>query len=680
MNLLLKVPRVVLTSLVGLIITLSGALSNPVAAGDGGPCDFVTDAQGGQLLFSHDRVMDCFNSVPLRVEDQAQMTEILEKARNRSSLRSVYQDYYDWRGHLEDLALANYSSDFAFQHAVVMDHVRHENGHYTYLPPRCYQSMLAAVMPLGLGSMIHQGKQIIYVDGIPGLPQTMLDAYEADLGISLSSLVGMKLDLINGMEPLDYFREQANTVLSRDMSDGTVLNSILTDQRYHIRSMLGGFPTQSEDVIELSSKSGASKLTLSLPWKFAEIEKLGGNNSLPLSDSTVAFVDSCFEPNPLLANLNGQLSQDELRDLGYRDHEEEVRKDAELRTKLTQNMRYTDVPASRGGFYEVKPGQRYKGAVEIGSGPSFVAYQHKKKATIIKTFNFVGNWSEQMLEFTEHACKNSDYLVMDLTENSGGSVFAMEWLASHLDPQPEDALPRAFIRGILPDIDYEQDFLITLPVILDVFLGIPQNECPPTGFGVQPGCHRDAETGEPFQDVSWMSNVHLEYRGGFEEWVTRPHYVPAVAGTWQHPAPPISCPGKFGRENLIMLVDGTNASAGYFFPSMMDDVSTSVAIGGFVGEPITLGSARGGTVVSVNQVSNDLIFGLSQGVPFSSEILLFDRNVDSRYERIGGYQADLETLHAVEAVQPDIRLPLWSSTSQAMTRGFIYTSLLEALK
>ena len=61
------------------------------------PCNFADDAAGGQVLFDHQRVMACYNSVPLNPADQVELAYNIDKARNRSQLRSVYQQQYQWR-------------------------------------------------------------------------------------------------------------------------------------------------------------------------------------------------------------------------------------------------------------------------------------------------------------------------------------------------------------------------------------------------------------------------------------------------------------------------------------------------------------------------------------------------------------------------------------------------------
>jgi hypothetical protein len=654
------------------------------------PCDFQSDYANGTVIFDHSRVMECFNSVPFNPADLENAQEVLEKTRNRSSLRSIYQQRYLWREALQDLGNQVFSNDFELQDALVRNHLSHKNGHYTYVPPRCYQNMLAAFIPLDFGSLVEKENQVIFIDGVLGLPQPVIDAYEAATGLSLADLVGLKVSKINGMDALEYFRKFGNSAQSWDENDGAVLNGILTDVKYAFRLFNSVIPTQSADILELESKSGRVKKTVTIPWQFLPLDLLQGDS--PLTSGTEQFRDYCMEQNPLLSAVaGGSFARPSFESMGLRDPIKEEENERQMRREMARNIRFSDVPASAGGYYEVPAGQRNQYMTFLGSGPQIEAYEHMDSATIIRPFSFGGGdgtgWREELPEFTEYACQNSDRLIIDMTENGGGLIRSGDWLANHLFPAEPLARPHKSYFAALTDVDLNFDAFVLLPTLARDVLGIDLSVCSIVGNFVQSACYADASTGLPFTDVLWFFNARAEERGGVVEAVTPiiefANYAEGEGFPWEvwnDPAPPIACPGKFSGENLIVVVDGTNASMGYFFPSMLKDKALLVALGGYVDEPVTLGQMRGGNVESVNRNSQLILFYLGLGVPMVSEPLLFNRNVDSGYEAFGIYRANQVDLHLVDPVEPDMVIRQWSSTSDPASRGYLFKTIITAVK
>ena len=69
------------------------------------------------------------------------------------------------------------------------------------------------------------------------------------------------------------------------------------------------------------------------------------------------------------------------------------------------------------------------------------------------------------------------------------------------------------------------------------------------------------------------------------------HYrglVHLAIGEFRDAVEPVSCAGKFNKENLIVLTDGSNCSGGYYIvkPFKENDVATVVTMGGYVDEYI----------------------------------------------------------------------------------------------
>ena len=369
-------------------------------AADVSDCDFKTPYDAGAAILNYEGVMTCFNTVDYVAADVTDAVEVLNASRNRSPLRNNYDAINGWKSSLITLEDGTYSSDFELQNALVLDHWAHENGHYFYLAPRCYSNIVNAFIPIDFGSMVHKGEQIVYIDGIPGLPDSVLSAYQNEVGFPLADLVGMRITTINGIDALEYLKDQANTNLTYDENEGSVLNLFFNELTYSIRRASTILPTDSEVVLEVVSKSGKITQSITLPWKFyfrrGDIEI---SNEL-LTDSNEAFEQLCREQNPLLNLPEGaELSPESLSRLGVRDIDKHIRNDRKERKNLVKKAKYTDVPASRGGFYEVPAGQRGKYLTKLGEGESIEAWQHKDKTTVIKLRDFVGFWGEDMQGF-----------------------------------------------------------------------------------------------------------------------------------------------------------------------------------------------------------------------------------------------------------------------------------------
>ncbi|MEH6519457.1 MAG: hypothetical protein V7742_22500 [Halioglobus sp.] len=659
-------------------------------------CNFKAPYEEGAAILGYEGVMACFNSVPFEAPDVTDAVAVLKASRNRSPLRNNYDAINGWKSSLITLEDGTYSSDFELQNALVLDHWAHENGHYFYLAPRCYSNIVNAFIPIDFGSMVHKGEQIVYIDGIPGLPDSVLSAYQNVVGFPLADLVGMRITTINGIDALEYLKDQANTNLTYDENEGSVLNFFFNELTYSIRRASTILPTDSEVILEVVSKSGKITESITLPWKFyfrrGDIE----NSNDLLTDSNEAFEQLCHEQNPLLSlPEDADLSPESLSRLGVRDIDKHIRDDRKERKNLVKKAKYTDVPASRGGFYEVPAGQRGKYLTKLGEGESIEAWQHKDKTTVIKLRDFVGFWGEDLQGFVDHACEESEKLIIDLTGNPGGFVAAYEWLANYLLPRTPGEAPWASINSYLFDpvkasqgifdIDKSFDDNVSVPSILG-FLGFDLSSCTSDGFGLEPGCKSLADTNESFESVDWFFGVHPETRGQVLEFVTPKFYVNSSPGlpVFGEPAPAISCPGKFTNENLILLTDGTNASAGYFFPALIKDHATLVSKGGVLGEGPGLGMARGGSVVQVSNIWAETQFGIDSGFGdfLVSELVLYQRAVDSTYEDRGSYLEAVQTdyrLHVDNAVQPELLVPIWASTDSPEMRGYIYTQVLKAV-
>jgi hypothetical protein len=177
-------------------------------------------------------------------------------------------------------------------------------------------------------------------------------------------------------------------------------------------------------------------------------------------------------------------------------------------------------------------------------------------------------------------------------------------------------------------------------------------------------------------DPAWYTHISLERRGNALEALT-----PLV--TFAPIVPPedrvIPCPGKFTGKNLILLLNGQNASMGFFAPELLEGVGTLVVNGGFVDEPMFAGRARGGPVFFTSQFQDDADYLTSvTGIQTKFRLPDLPRPVAFRIEAQAFYKPDLRHLLADNPPYGDLQLAFWS-TSHA-TDGAAYRAAVSAVE
>ena len=242
--------------------------------------------------------MECFNQVPFREEDRANMVETLLVARERSPLRAVYDQQVDWRDNLQTLALRPFLNDYEFQDAVVREHLVQGNVHYDYRPPRCYDWTFFAFIPLNYGAVMWEGEQVVIVEGPAGFSPELLALYENDVGVELEDYTGLMVESINGVPALDYFRQKATEDIVLSTDPGVGLNRLLNDGLYAARYLTWTLPDRAYDELVLVNKSGRKRMTVQLPWKY-----LWDTGDILPTSSSEEFEQLCFEPNPMLEDM-----------------------------------------------------------------------------------------------------------------------------------------------------------------------------------------------------------------------------------------------------------------------------------------------------------------------------------------------------------------------------------------
>lgn len=639
------------------------------------PCDF---ASRGTNTFSFEQVTECYEQVPFDQGTLENIVGVIAEHRSLSDLAEIYEERVGWRealdGVLEAGIAGEYPGDFAMHEALKLEHKRFRNAHVAYTPPGCYWRMLTAFMPFDFGSTLlrKNGEQIIFIEATPFLP----DLYQTATGIDASAYVGMRVLEINGVPVLDYFRDFGRERMSTHEDDGGHLNGILNQAGYSVR--LGDahdfIPWGSEDEYLLQTRSGR-RVRVNMPWVFASADLSLGDAALPLAGSTAEFVDECLEPLELPSD--GFMEESFAERLSLADETDRHRRRALERYRRRGHHPWPRAPRER-DYHEVPPAQLGKDIQEIipQTGSARVL-QYDNDVTVLRLGNTVG-WIDVARAGIDYACDHSRRLIVDLRGNGGGYDTVITWLHRHLFP--DASTPRQsgkIVYRLRNDNPVLNEFLYN-SALWDA-LAVPYGS-PPCELGFGPGCLMDVDTGEllPWDDLEWfLSPAYVESRGGEEISLTREFSAEYVDDPVFDSA---ECAGRFVGENLVLLTDGSNASGGYFLPAAFKGDGVIVTMGGYVGEPMAMGRARGGPTVGASSVgiAAALMEELSGGaITFQQRPLLFERRVESNMEAMAAYREDTGSLHVEDPVDKDLRVYVWSDSPE--TDGFVYGRILRAV-
>jgi len=663
-------PRTV--ALCVLFILLNLAASAPVRASD--PCNFAD----GSSAFAWDQVMSCYSSVPFNQADLYNAVDFLAVARERSDLRDVYDAQFGWRQSLAVLRTQVFSSDFAMQLAIVGNHKEFYNPHWRYQRPGCYTGYLAPFMPFDFGSTVvaTKGKkpgraQIIFIEAAPFLP----DLYQDFTGIDARSYIGMRVVSINGVEPLEYFRDYGRHVYRVDTNDGEQLNEVLQNAAYSVRSSTSHDvpPPQADDTYVLENKQGR-RVTVTMPWVFAPRAAFGlFQGQLPVS--TAMFQQSCLTRSSAAIVAGAGLLQASTADgqSGDQGRTDEVFLELRQKREMAQRLRKVHGGNSSSGYFEVPPGLRGQGLdVVVPKADGAVAYGLSDRATILRLDDFGQDWKQEVIAATNHACECTDTLIIDMRNNAGGSIKSLDWLTTHLFPEFTAPQQYSLIgRSLRGNIGRDE--------LVDRATTYSNNR-----FGVgscslwyEAACFVDPLDGQPLPD--WSQGATVEVRGGAPVSLNRRSAFRNFDDAYQPGQDPIACPGKFKGRTLIVLSNGTGLSAGYFFTELIRDQATVVTAGGRIGEPLVTGIARGGAVRGLNYEAYLEQYFIRYGFgPAADPLPFIVRNVESYMESPGVYTSDLATLHANKVSYGDIQIEVWGDSPE--TDLYVYRKVLNAVR
>ena len=663
------------------LLLAGSAFSSQAAVQPADPCNFSTGADA----FSWNQVMQCYNSVPYNEADRDNAVEFIAAARERSDLREVSDAQFGWRNSLAALGQTSFSSDFAMQMAITRNHKQFNNPHWRYYRPGCYGSYLAAFMPFDFGSTVTRSRngrqqQIVFIESAAWRP----DLYQAFTGIDARRYIGMKLVSVNGVEALQHFRNFGNTDLSFDQNDGENFNEAMQNGAYSIRVSLTHDipPDRAADVYVLENTKGV-RTTVTMPWIFAPRSAFG-LWQWPLPGGTAEFQEICTLPSNVVNLVNGAqgsadpsaIASPMAREVGEQEFVKELRE----KRAMTQRMRKKYGGTNGVGFFEVAPGNLNQPlATVVPKANGAIAYAVDDKATIVRLDEFTSDWKAQVIAATDYACASTDRLVFDMRNNNGGYVDQISWLTTHLFPERNSPTQWSLTGRLLASDPGRNELASRMADWTLTNYG--PGQCV---WGYEPACFLDATSGQRLTANDWYSNpVITETRGGKSESLTqrvgfsndRPEYLPG--------ANPIACPGKFQGSTLVILTNGTGASAGYFFPELIRDKSVFVSAGGFIGEPLVSGIARGGAVWGMNNFeawAEQYFIKYFYG-PAVAPIPYLRRSAESYIEQPGFYTTasnDGAALYAEANSLGDVRIDVWADSPE--TDGYVYRKVLGAVQ
>ncbi|HYJ07641.1 MAG TPA: hypothetical protein VEX18_01495, partial [Polyangiaceae bacterium] len=327
-------------------------------------------------------------------------------------------------------------------------------------------------------------------------------------------------------------------------------------------------------------------------------------------------------------------------------------------------------------FFEVPREELGKDIAEIvpltGSA-QVLAY--RGDTTVLRLFDTL-DWIDVARAGIEYACQNSQRLLIDLRRNGGGHDSVIYWLHRHLFPSQTNLVQ----AGLLPlrfrnDNEALNEHLFNAAVFdaLAAPFGVP-----PCALGFGPGCLLDVNTQAfmPLNELEWFRSPTVTERRG-SAWLDLARQT-SLALSALPEFDSASCAGRFVGKNLVFLTDGVNASGGYFLPAAFKGEGVIVTMGGYVGEALAMGRARGGATMPGSFWSQQatLMELYSEGqISFTHEYAAFERDVGTQMEMLGAYRKDRTTLHLEQPVAGDLFLDVWSDSPG--TEGYVYRRLLE---
>jgi hypothetical protein len=650
----------------------TGARAADLVAAD--PCDF---ASSGQSVFPYAQVMQCFEQIPFSRTDLHEITEVVAQARSFSDLSELYDARVHWRRALAalDEPGVSFPNDLAMHMALLAEHKRFRNLHVSYWPPGCYWRMLTAFLPLDFGSTLRQvgrhTEQILFVES-----PLQAEAYQQATGIDVQALVGQRVLSVNGVPALDYFRRYVEQIKTHEDAGGG-LNGVLSGSEYSVRfaAQRAFVPDRPAEEFVFEAIDGTRR-SVELPWLFGLSSLFLGTRAYAPTASSEEFVALCQEgPPPLQGFLSDAgPTAAPFSPAGLRAQPAEP----ELMPELRRRRR---APSAASSYFEVPAERLGQDIVEVipASGSARVVQYHGD-VTALQLRNTNG-WVDVARRGVEYACENSTRLILDLRSNSGGADTVIRWLHHYLFPADGTLVAAGMLALRLRNDSAAFDEILRNNALYAASV-LPQID-PDAGaceLLFTPGCFVDPRSNTPLgrESFDWFLSPRVhEWRGGRLVSLSRQFALPDMDAPVFDEA---SCAGRFAGDDLVLITNGSNSSGGYFLPAAFKGDGVIVSTGGFVGEPMAMGRARGGATQRGSQwaeTAHAIATDSAGQIRYEQPILAFRRPVDSMMEMLGAYREDGRTLHLEAPVEADLHVDVW--TTLPGSEGFVYERVLQAV-
>lgn len=677
--------------------------SSAIAMND--PCDFSSG-----VGFLPEQVLACYHQVPVVPGTAEHMADALLYSDDTSSLTRLYAKSGfplfmrgDFREISDRIRQSNFSGDFELEQFIQKEIFKVKNtGHVRFEINQCY-SRLQPIIPLVISSKLEKTRfgqrQILYVKDNYILP----NEYEAVTGINTDDLVGQKIVSIDGVPALEAFKayvrknEASHSILSNRVAN------VMVRKTYSLLDITRDrLPSASElNRTYIFEDAQGNRTSVDLPWVFLPRETVFGPESIggypaTLASNTNEFIAQCSIPwnifdyfifaanvdaldlNALFTVMSPKIDIDKPQDKIQKHALKKMQHHSKHAQKKQWQMQHQHQPLPFSIIEDT-----------TGSGGAILYGVLGDKSTVIKIESFSPDDSNLFLSALingiDHACQNSDNLILDFSTNGGGSASLATYTLGLLALEYQDGFAQKF-QDRFPD-PVKAPFQAQRLFGVDDVLGSIFGGCE---LGFEPQCILD----ENLNPLTAWANIGIDanVKRGKEriDLTELLVFSPFLEGNLPAPIPSL-CQGKFQGNNLILLMDGANASAATLAPAALRHIGTTVGYNGLYQYPQYIGFAYGGSVEDFHLLHSTLFADLMRlflpaPIVFVADLIELALlptspvRLDYRWERplaiIDPIVPESKKLLIDQVLNVDIRLPLWDNDDLAS----LYTETLRAVK
>jgi len=426
-----------------------------------GECDFLSNPN---VFVTMETALRCFRSVPFNSETRDEIVDAIEDV----MAFYVYQDancdvsygedkiQMDFFSELDRIASTNYDNDFSLHQDITQVYQSMRDTHTIWPYPQCYRNWIV-FQPFALSSYLEQnGKQVITISG-----NHHPEAYSLGYDINVQDYVGYIVLELDGTDAVEYLIDYADTY--HELRDKAArFNSALSAFTQHNSMRYGIF----EKALNWKLKNPITEEIIELSFEWLVLPSSAG-----IATNTQEFIEWCTTTDLDFA-------------CGF-----EISKSAEITIGEQADLQ----SASIGGYSLIRVNS------EVG---------------VFAVLDFASSWGFQhtmssfaVLYLTSIHTYNFDRLIIDLSDNGGGYIFAGYFLASLVIPSipPTKKINNYdIIHNELMDFTMDYIYHSGNETLHDFYLGIPSNLFVRASVGKS----------ESDSDAAWYFNSKRYTRGG----------------------------------------------------------------------------------------------------------------------------------------------------------------------